>query len=98
MAPDRAKTLEILEKIYPHLNERYGITKIGIFGPVARGEAIDKGVVNIVYEMAKQNLMTVARFKDELEKALNSSVDLVGYRPRMNPDLKKKIDNEGIYI
>jgi uncharacterized protein len=98
MALNREKTLEILRKIYPHLNERFGVTKIGIFGSVARNEAAEKDEVNIVYEMVKQNDLTVAHFKAELESALNSSVELVSYRPRMNPSLKKKIDNEGIFV
>lgn len=98
MAPDREKTLEILRKIYPQLNEKFGITHIGIFGPVARNEAAAKNCVDIVYETEKQNLLSVAHFKAELEKALNSAVELVRLRPRMNPSLKKKIESEGIYV
>ena len=98
MAPNREKTLEILRNIYPHLSERFGVTKIGIFGPVARNESTEKSEVNIVYEMVKQNELTVAHFKAKLEKSLNSSVELVRSRPRMNPSLKKKIETEGIFI
>jgi uncharacterized protein len=98
MAPNREKTLEILRNIYPQLNERFGVTKIGIFGSVARDEATEKSEVNIVYEMGKQNELTVAHFKAKLEKALNSSVELARLRPRMNPSLKKKIEDEGIYV
>jgi len=98
MVPAREKTLEILRHIYPLLSEKYGVTKIGIFGSVARNETNEKSDIDIVYEMAKPNLFTVVHLKDELEGAFNVSVDLVRYRQKLNPYLKKKIESEAVYV
>ena len=63
--------MDTLQRIYPALSEKYGLTKLGIFGSIAKDEATEKSEINIVYEMVKQSELTMAHFKAELEKALN---------------------------
>ena len=82
----------------PQFERLYGVTKIGIFGSVARDDASEASDVDIVYEMSRPNLFTVVHLKDELENILHCSVDLIRYRERMNPYLKKRIEKEGVYV
>jgi len=98
MINKKQTTLEILKNLDPFLSEKYGITKIGVFGSVARDEANEKSDIDIVYEIEKPNLFTAVHLKHELEKAFNSSVGLVRYRKTLNPYLKEKIESEGIYV
>ncbi len=98
MRPHKDKILSILREIAPVLSERYGVTRIGIFGSVARDDASEASDVDIVYEMSRPNLFTVVHLKDELENILHCTVDLVRYRERMNPFLKKRIEKEGVYV
>jgi len=98
MRTHKDKVLSILREIAPILSERYGVTRIGIFGSVARDDASETSDVDIVYEMSRPNLFTVVHLKDELENLLHRSVDLVRYRERMNPYLKKRIEKEGVYV
>lgn len=98
MRPHKDKILSILREIAPVLSERYGVTRIGIFGSVARDDASEASDVDIVYEMSKPNLFTVVHLKDELENILHCTVDLVRYRERMNPFLKKRIEKDGVYV
>lgn len=98
MKPEKEKILSILKKISPALMEMYGVTRIGIFGSVARDQSSDASDVDVVYEMLKPNGFTAVHLKDELEKTLKYPVDLVRYREQMNPLLKKRIDKEGIYV
>lgn len=91
------KILSILKEIAPVLSEKYGVTRIGLFGSMARDDASEGSDVDIVYEMRRPNLFTVVHLKEELEQRLHSSVDLVRYRDRMNPLLKKRIEKEGLY-
>ncbi len=35
--------------------------------------------------------------KQDLEEQLGSKVDIVSYRPTMNPFLKRRIDQEAVY-
>lgn len=54
--------------------------------------------MDIVYEMSRPNLFTVVHLKEELENVLHCPVDLVRYRERMNPLLKKRIERDGVYV
>jgi predicted nucleotidyltransferase len=98
MRPQKNKILAILKGSTPVLLKKYGVTRIGIFGSVARDDASEESDVDIVYEMSRPNLFTVVHLKAELENILHCSVDLVRYRERMNPFLKKRIENEGVYV
>ena len=98
MSPQKNRILSILKEITPILLEKYGVTRIGIFGSVARGDATEESDVDIVYEMRRPNLFTVVHLKEELEKTLHCTVDLVRYRERMNPYLKKRIDRDAHYV
>ena len=85
MSPHKNKILSALKEITPFLFEKYGVTRIGIFGSVARDDASEQSDVDIVYEMSRPNLFTVVHLKNELERVLHCPVDLVRYRERMNP-------------
>ena len=98
MRPHKNKILIALKEIIPVLSEKYGVTRIGIFGSVARDEASEQSDVDIVYEMSRPNLFTVVHLKKELEHILRCPVDLVRYRDRMNPLLKKRIEKDCVYV
>lgn len=76
----------------------YGISRIGIFGSVARGEQKENSDVDIYYEGEPLSLFKTAALKDELENMLLCSVDVVRFRESMNNLLKKRIKKEGIYV
>ena len=98
MSPHKNKVISALKEIAPILFEKYGVTRIGIFGSVAREDASQQSDVDIVYEMSRPNLFTVVHLKEELENVLHRPVDLVRYRERMNPLLKKRIERDCVYV
>jgi predicted nucleotidyltransferase len=98
MEPKKNRVLRTLKEVTPVLWEKYGVTRIGIFGSVARGEASEGSDVDIVYEMSRPNLFTVVHLKEELENVLHCTVDLVRYREKLNPYLKKRIEKDGVYV
>ena len=98
MSPHKNKVISALKEIAPMLFEKYGVTRIGIFGSVARDDASQQSDVDIVYEMSRPNLFTVVHLKEELENVLHRPVDLVRYRERMNPLLKKRIERDCVYV
>ena len=97
MKPDRKQILAVLKELSPVLREKYGVTKIGIFGSVARGQAESSSDVDIVVEM-RPDLFKRASLKAELEFILGEKVDVVRYRHGMNKLLKRRIDSEGLYV
>ena len=95
---NRTKVLKILAQQQGELAKRYGVTKLGIFGSVARGEATEESDVDVVVEMEKPDLFFMVHIKQELEDVLHCPVDIVHYRPHMNSYLKKQINKDGVYV
>lgn len=94
----REETLAVLRRQKADLRSRYGVTALGIFGSVARGEADTASDVDVVVRLAEPNLFTLVHVKETLEEALHEHVDVVHYRERMNAYLKGRIDREAIYV
>jgi hypothetical protein len=94
----RAEALEILREHKQELAERYGVTRIGIFGSVARDEATEESDMDVVVEMAKPDLFFMVHIKEMLESVTRCRVDIVRYRDRMNAFLRRRIDEEAIYV
>lgn len=76
----------------------YGISRIGIFGSVARGEQKEGSDVDIYFEGEPLSLFKMAALKEELEDTLESTVDIVRFRESMNQFLKKRIKSDGLYV
>jgi len=76
----------------------YGISRIGIFGSVARGEHKEGSDVDIYYEGEPLSLFRLAALKDELETTLESPVDIVRIRKSMNQLLERRIKRDGLYV
>ena len=94
----REEVLRILGLQKEKLASRYGVTRLGIFGSVARDEAAETSDVDVVVEMQKPDLFYMVHIKEELENALHCPVDIVHYRKQMNDFLKKRINREAVYV
>jgi hypothetical protein len=94
----RAEILSLMSRFKPTAQEKYGITKLGIFGSVARGEQTDKSDVDICYEGQAPSLLTLDKIQAELEQLLDCKVDLVRVRENMNNLLRKRILRDGIFV
>ncbi|MHC1590510.1 MAG: nucleotidyltransferase family protein [Candidatus Helarchaeales archaeon] len=79
------KTLKDVEKILRenkrNLKEKYGISKIGVFGSHARGEQVESSDIDVVVEFEKPIGMKFFEIWDHLEKILDSKVDLLTLMP-----------------
>lgn len=82
---------EIISKLKgskPFLVEKYGISKIGVFGSYAREENKSESDVDILVEFSLPIGLKFVTLADELEKILNEKVDLVSQRGVKEPYLK----------
>ncbi|MDR1098063.1 MAG: nucleotidyltransferase family protein [Tannerella sp.] len=77
---------------------RYGITRIGIFGSVARGEQTENSDVDVCIEAPSMGLMSLSGLYLELEELFGVPVDVVRMNRYMNPQLKQRIEKEAIYV
>lgn len=89
--------ITILRKYLSTKADAYGITKIGIFGSVARNEQTEDSDVDVCVEMKKPDLFTMVHIKEELQELFGKPVDIVRLRNNMNPMLLKQIKRDGIY-
>lgn len=93
----KQQVLNTLKACKQNLSTKYGVTRLGVFGSVARGESTDTSDVDIVVEMPP-DLFKMVHMKEELEQILTTSVDLIRYQKYLNGFLKRRIDAEAIYV
>jgi len=98
MNNNRETILQELRRVKPDFERRYGVTKIGIFGSIARNEIHEDSDVDVVLEMRKPDLFYMVHIKEDLEKRLKMPVDVIRYRNMMNRRLKARIDREAVYV
>ncbi|WP_287678297.1 nucleotidyltransferase family protein [Bacteroides sp.] len=76
----------------------YGISIIGIFGSVARGEQTEGSDVDICVDLEVPSIFSLVHIKEELKQLFGCEVDVVRIRQNMDALLKKDIIEEGIYV
>ena len=94
----RDKVLFTLKKFEEANKTKYGIRRIGIFGSLARGTAISESDIDVVVELENPDLFNLIGIKQDLEDIFHSSVDILRYRDNMNEFLKRRIENEALYV
>jgi len=65
---DREYTLDELRGLKLELRDRYKVTKIGVFGSVARNEATEERDIDIVVEMEPNILKRIGLNKNQIDK------------------------------
>lgn len=94
----RNEVLQTLLRFQHNTQDEYKIRRIGIFGSTARDQFTNISDIDVVVELTEPDLMTLIGIKQDLEKLFHRPVDLVRYRSRMNPYLKRRIEQEAIYV
>lgn len=95
---NRQKTLEILTKLKPELVERFGVTRLALFGSTARDEAREDSDIDIVVGFdgpATSKKYFGVQFL--LEDQLGCPVDLVTEKA-LRPELKPFIEREAVNV
>ena len=78
--------------------QKFGITKLGIFGSVARNENTENSDIDIVVEVEKPSLQLMYELKEALKQLFNCEVDLVRFRDSLRPLFKSNIQRDAIYV
>jgi len=90
--------IALLKKYKKEQSKRFGVTRMGVFGSVARGSANKNSDIDIVVELNKRNLLNRIGLKMSLEDFLGVPVDVVTYREDLSPLLKERITKDVIYV
>jgi predicted nucleotidyltransferase len=51
-----------------------------------------------VLELAVPDLFTMVEIKEDLEEMFQRRIDVIRYRERMNPYLKRRIERDAVYV
>ena len=78
--------------------EQFGITRLGVFGSVARQENTDESDIDIVVEVSKPTLSLMYQLRQALSSLLGRTVDLVRMRDSLRPVFKSTILQEAIFV
>jgi len=95
---NKAQALGILRTYKDNHAKEYGITKLGVFGSVARDESSLQSDIDVVVELESPNLFLLSRIRMELEELFRSHVDIVRMRDKMNAFLKQQIHQDALYV
>lgn len=79
------------------LNEKYNVTKIGLFGSYARNMAHEYSDIDIAIESTKKDFFLREDLREFLENNLHIKVD-VGYLDTFREYYKERIEKDLIYV
>lgn len=94
----RDQVLHILARFRARRQDEFGIVRLGVFGSVGRDRATEASDVDVVVELEHPDLLVLVGVKQELEELLRVPTDVIRYREEMNPYLKRRIDEEAVYV
>lgn len=78
--------------------DQFGITRLGVFGSVARQEHTEESDIDIVVEVSKPTLSLMYQLRQALSNLLGRTVDLVRMRDSLQPVFKSTIQQEAIFV
>jgi len=94
----KKEVIETIRLNKHHIEAEFGVTKIGIFGSVARDAATTKSDIDIAVEMKSENkfrnFMALERY---LKKLLHKRIDL-GIESALKPSIRDEIKKEIVYV
>ena len=94
----KEQALRLLANSKTLLQEKYGVTKIALFGSTARGTATEESDIDILITFqGKANSKKYFGVLFYLEDLLNCPVDLIT-ETSLRPELQPHIDAEKIYV
>ena len=90
--------LNLLKECKDEYANQYGVTRIGIFGSVARDEHNENSDLDICVETPPMGLLMFSSLCISLEELLGVTVDIVRMHKNMNPRFRKRIEKDIIYV
>ncbi len=95
---NRQDALDTLTRVKPELTGRFGVTRLALFGSMARDDANQRSDVDVL--VAFDGPATSSKYfgvQFMLEDLFGCSIDLVTEKA-LRPELRTYIENEAIYV
>jgi predicted nucleotidyltransferase len=94
----RTEYLNILRRFKEEYGKEYGITSLGIFGSVARGDFDEDSDVDVLLEANEICYFSRMDIKYRLEEMMGTKVDVIRNDEYLRPRFKDRVDKEVIYV
>jgi len=94
----KTEILQYLKQKKNELTQKYQASNIILFGSFARGDENKESDIDIAIDAKVTDYFLLYELKESLEEHFHTKVDLVRLREKMNPMLKRRIFNDGIYV
>ena len=88
--------LQILRKHKPALQQKYPVTRLGVFGSCARGEATADSDIDIAVELNGPMGLSFVAMADEIEALFGIKTDVVPKRS-IKPEYLKFVEKDIVY-
>jgi uncharacterized protein len=89
--------LHILRQHQPELQRKYPISRIGVFGSYARGEATEKSDIDIAVEINGPMGLSFVAMADEIEALFGKKTDVVPKRS-IKPQYLPYVEKDIVYV
>ena len=93
-----AEIIDILRAYKPGIMPRYGITRLGLFCCVARGQHHEGSDIDVCFEGGHPTLLTIARMEIEMEVLMDGKVHVMVYHDGLPERMKESINEDVIWI
>ena len=94
---DKNEAVSKLQQIKPHLQREYAVSRVGLFGSIARGTHTDNSDVDILVEFERPVGIEFIDLSDLLEKEFNRKVDVVSIKG-IKDKYFKEIEKDIVYV
>ena len=93
----RHECFSLLNEAAPHIRKEYGVTRMCVFGSMARGDNHKGSDVDVYVEMGS-DAYKILGLKSYLQDLLGIAVDLVSKHPLLSQFFLNEIKRDGISI
>ena len=88
--------LQILRSHMPELQSKYPVSRLGVFGSYARGEATESSDIDIAVEINGPMGLSFIAMADEIENMLGKKTDVVPKRS-IKPEYLQYVEKDIVY-
>lgn len=90
--------LNVLKVFKQEAAPKYGITALGLFGSVARGQQHEGSDVDIFFDGETPTLQTIARMEMDLERRIGLPVQMTMLHDKLPRNFLNKVRKDAIYV
>ena len=94
----REAILDTLKQYKEQNSQKYGITKLGLFGSYAREEQTPSSDIDICVSIEPPSLFKLGGIHSDLKELFNKEIDLVSLTGTLKPDFINELNKDVIYV